>query len=246
MTRDEESPWIDFQHSSLAFVTKKEQSYGRFLLDAVCTIRSGVGTEVYGLGAQVLAGKVYAAEDLILFPPYTFQIVASRNRYQIFRNYVSGYDEKDSRGENAELFSDLRIDIKKKAGRWLENVEELAKAVGENHLLNGQVTLPFPVEGLSFIIDFPVKHVNLHAPKKMFQVETGPVPVPHGVRPPAAGEDLIFTTAYVFFNRLDRLDLALWSAAPMGKVEKTISRFYSEKHTLQAEIRLVVPEQAQG
>ncbi len=241
MIRNQELPWIDFQRSSLAFLTKKEASYGRFILDAICTMRKGNGSEATCLGAQVMAGKVYAAEDLILSPPYTFQIAASENRYQIFRNYLSGYDEKDTRGENAGLFSDLRIEIEQRAGRALKDVEEVTKAVQSNQLLNGQVILPFPAEDCAAILDFPVKHINIHAARRMFQVETGPVLVPKDLRPPVNGQDPIFNTAFIFFNRFDRLDLALWSPAPVGT---TVSRFYSEKRTVEAEIKLVVPDEA--
>ena len=93
--------WIDFHRSFLAFLTTAEQSYGRFNLEAICTICRNNRQETYCLGAQVSAGKVYGAEDLMLSPPYTFQIVASEIRHKIFRNYVSWYDEREEPvGEN--------------------------------------------------------------------------------------------------------------------------------------------------
>lgn len=189
------------------------------------------------MGAQVSAGKVYGAEDLMLSPPYTFQIVASEIRHKIFRNYVSWYDERDTHGKNEEIFSDFKIDIYKKAGREITRVEELIESVKKNNPLNGQVILASPSQGISFIIDFPIKHINIHTGKKMFQVETGPIVIPKDLPLYVdVKEPQMLNIAYVFFNRFDRLDLALWSPASIGT---NFSRFYSEKCKMNAKIKII-------
>ena len=92
--------WIDFQRSFLTFLTKKGKSYGRFALESVChVIRAGESDKTsYFLGAQVVAGSVYATDHLMLVPPYTYQMVASKNHHQIFRNYASWDNTRETHG----------------------------------------------------------------------------------------------------------------------------------------------------
>jgi hypothetical protein len=80
-------------------------------------------------------------------------------------------------------------------------------------------------DGASWFLDFPVNHIN-HASGQgtgVFQVETGPILVPAALAAgvPAPGG---FALAYVFFNRPDRVDLALWGPRP-GHGERAYVHF---------------------
>ena len=68
---------IDFSASYLTWLTRKEKSYGRFQVEAACTIRdfSSENTETYYLAPAVNAGNVYAKNGLVKQPVYLFQIV---------------------------------------------------------------------------------------------------------------------------------------------------------------------------
>jgi hypothetical protein len=61
--------------------------------------------------------------------------------------------------------------------------------------------------GVDHVIDFPVHHLNTKA--GAFQIETGPVLVPASLVQDAKLPVDGFALAFVFFNRLDRVDLAI-------------------------------------
>jgi hypothetical protein len=70
-------------------------------------------------------------------------------------------------------------------------------------------------DGVEHLVDFPVLHVNTRQNGKpaTFQVETGPVLLPEALIENPALVRGGFALAYVFFNRLDRLDLAVCGPA---------------------------------
>jgi hypothetical protein len=78
-------------------------------------------------------------------------------------------------------------------------------------------------DGVDHLVDFPVLHINIKQTGKptVFQVETGPVLLPAALIDDPALTQGGFALAYVFFNRLDRVDLAIWGpagAAGMSRV----------------------------
>ena len=68
-------------------------------------------------------------------------------------------------------------------------------------------------------MDFPVNHLNHRVSdgRAEFQIETGPLLIPTGlVDRDGVAEAGGFTLAYIFFNQLDRADVALWTPMPFG------------------------------
>ena len=229
--------WIDFSRSFITWLTRAERSYGRFSLEAACTIidPDGQAPESYYLGSRVVAGRVYSEDHLILTPSYTFQLVAGRERHQIFRDSVYYDASRDSKADNAEVFVDMRIQKRGGAAREVKEGAEISRLVLDGRSLNVKMKLASLPGGRRVVLDFPVKHINVHPESGGFQVETGPVLIPGFIR---HDEDKDFNTAYVIFNRLDRAELAFWVPTPVGGGS---TRFYSEVGGLDAEIILLAP-----
>lgn len=186
--------------------------------------------ERFVLTAMVMAGDVYGAGSLPLNPPYSFQMVASTRRHVIFRDYLVGSPKADSSADHHEVFSDFKT--------YLSFLKR--QPINVATLLSGR---PWPLvaqlhatgkDGIKWLLDFPVNHLNHReiAGRVEFQIETGPVLIPAGLidtRDVAVTDG--FTLAYIFFNRLDRADLAIWS--PLMP-ERASGRAFGQFHRLAA------------
>jgi hypothetical protein len=192
---------IDFERACLTWITRSG-SVGRWRVIASATDVSG---ERFVLAPMVMAGDVYGAGQLPHDPPYSFQIWASARRHMILRDSMSASPIDDSGAENSEIFTQLEIHAPALAGPRID-LDRAAAAWP----LTARLRI-FSRDGAHWFLDFPVNHIN-HASGQgagVFQVETGPILVPAALAAgvPAPGG---FALAYVFFNRPNRVDLALW------------------------------------
>lgn len=234
---------IDFQNSSITWLTKNEESYGRFVLESLCSIRdepTGV-TDSYGLGVEVLAGHVYGTEGLVMNPAYLFQFAASKDKHRIFRTYLQHRPGSDSAGRNADLFKEVDLKVVKEAAILLHDFEAIEQHFDKHSPLSARAT--FIRDGATNIeIEFPVKHINLQRARRLFQVETGPVLFPTEI-PPAwnAGNSMPeFNPAFIHFNKLDEIEVTLKVPVRAGLRS---TRFYSETRKLQAQVSLLASNQ---
>lgn len=231
-----EPVWIDFGRSHITWRTKAEHSYGRFSMEAVCSANSASGkTETGHLAAMVVAGKVYAADDIVQTPSYTFQFITENGRRHVFRNFVSWEDAGDSVDAIEDVFADLTIRRIETDTRVINNAEDVISATLAGRPLNARMNLGNKSGCRWAVLDFPVKHINAQPDTGRFQVETGPVAIPSEFLP---GETDTYLLAYVIFNRLDRAELALWTPTPIGNAT---TRFYSRVRKIEAEIEFFTP-----
>jgi len=210
-------PLIDFAHAHLAWTTKAE-SHARFRLIASAVSRpTGAGwQDRFVLAPLIMAGDVYGGGRLPLDPPYSFQIFASPDRHVIVRDFPGGSPRKDSVAANRETFSSLGIHAPA-----LAEPQSVASDLAPDRLADAwPLTARVHArgrDGTRWLLDFPVVHVNSRSvPTPALQVETGPVLVPETLVD--AGPTILgrFALAYVFFNRMDRLDLALFGPSGQG------------------------------
>jgi hypothetical protein len=89
------------------------------------------------------------------------------------------------------------------------------------------------------VLDFPVNHINIAAidGKNAFQVETGPILIPHSLISPIPPASVMggFPMGYVFFNQSDRIDLVLWGPREIDNVAGREFRHYER---LEAKVTL--------
>jgi hypothetical protein len=206
-------PPLDFERASLNWVTK-DNSRGRWRVIAACWSSRGGEHEQFVLSPRIMAGNVYGAGKLPLDPPYSFQIIASDDRHVIIRDFAGDLPSRDTSASNSQIFSSLTID----APSWRvdarlsgdsftpEALEQAWPLTARLHVSKG---------GLDHLVDFPVHHLNTKAPGA-FQVETGPVLLPAALIEDAKLTIGGFALAFVFFNRPDRVDLAVWGPVSEG------------------------------
>jgi hypothetical protein len=240
-----QAQWIDFSRSFITWLTKAEQSYGRFSIESACTVLDPGHPEpqAFYLAAAVVAGRVYAQDRLFITPSYTFHLITSLKSHQIFRNYASYQEAKDSQGKNEEIFADLQITRRECSARVIGDVQEIIDLVINGHPLSAQMRFISPVENREFVLQFPVRHINVQRGTNRFQVETGPVLVPRSSLlgdEKMDGESPHFNMAYVIFNRLDQAELALWRPTPLGApVRGNATRFYTDVREIKTETILL-------
>jgi hypothetical protein len=174
---------------------------------------------------MIMAGDVYGSGKLPRNPPYSYQFIASIREHAIVREYCDGRRSEDTAAGNEALFSSLDIYAPPLAARRLEQSEFAAD--GAIWPLTGRIDMSAP--DARWLIDFPINHLNSRAVRGVseFQVETGPVLIPAsmtGSRDAAIGGG--FGLAFVFFNSLERADLAIYTpAAAEGAVGRTYRAF---------------------
>lgn len=237
MTENDDPP-IDFALASLTWRTKSG-IVGRWrLVAAARPTREGAAGQVV-LAHMVMAGDVFGRGRLLREPAYSFQIFASTRRHVIIREYGVAAAGADSMAENAETFHSLRIDAPRLTSA---RSVDLGSPQAES--------LPWPLTariraigraGEAWLLEFPIAHINhrVTSGKAEFQAETGPVLIPDALLPVSDPSPLGgFELAYLFFDRLDRVDLALfrqvWSGrqsarhfARFARVEAALVEVYS-------------------
>jgi len=230
---------IDFSSSYLIWLTKKEGSYGRFQLDAACTIRdfSRKKTSTYYLASAVIAGNVYAKNDLVKQPVYLFQIAASDERHVIFRTFASHVDDQNSINKNSDLFAGVEFHITRKEFFVLKDFDDIDFHFQQCNSISAHVSYGLGKD-CQIEIEFPIKHINIQKERRLFQIETGPILIPS--EPLAdrlsAMQGYSFDTAFVHFNRLDSAEFILNAPTCVG--QETIC-FFSQVKKLNARIVLM-------
>lgn len=203
---------IDFSASHLTWLTKKERSYGRFQVEAACTIRyfNSEKAETYYLAPAVIAGNVYANNDLVKQPFYFFQIAASKKRHVIFRTFASRSDDRNSFDNNSDLFEEVKFHITKKEAAVLKDFDDIVLHFQQHNSMSAFMSYETK-QNDRIEIEFPIKHVNIQREKRLFQVETGPILIPSAPPSDRLSEEKggFFSTAFVNFNRLDCAEIAL-------------------------------------
>lgn len=231
---------IDFSASYLSWLTRKEESYGRFQLEAACTIRgfSSEKTETYYLAPAVIAGNVYAKNDLVKQPVYLFQIAASQGRHVIFRTFVSHVDDRNSFDNNSKLFEEFEFYISRKEAVVLKDFDDIDFHFQQHNSMSARMCYETQ-QHIQIEIEFPIKHINIQRERRLFQVETGPILIPSETLDDRLSEDqgCFFNTAFVHFNRLDSAEITLNVPTCIG--EETIC-FFSQVKKLNPQIILMV------
>ena len=232
----ETPPPIDFDRARLTWTTR-DGSHGRWRIIASATARQRQGgwRDRVVLAPMVMAGDVYGTGRLPRDPPYSYQFIASIREHAIVREYCDGGRSGDTAAGNDGSFSSLDIDAPPLAARRLEPSELAADdAIWP---LTGRIDISAP--DARWLIDFPVNHLNSRAVlgTSEFQVETGPVLVPASMA--GSRDDMIaggFGLAFLFFNRLDRADLAIYARlaaeGATGRAYRRFGRIETAKITL--------------
>jgi hypothetical protein len=163
--------------------------------------------------AGVMAGDVYGAGRLPMEPAYSYQFIASRERHVMLREPVGTAALEDTVAPHSASFSKVTIE----AGEIEVEPVHLDVAAARTWPLTARITAT-DANGKRWLLEFPLQHVNLRDKTASFQVETGPVLVPADlIDIPGAAKAGDLQVAFVFFSRLDRVDLLGFGPGPHGR-----------------------------
>jgi len=186
---------VDFRNSYLNWLTASG-SYGRFLIDAVCTVN---GTD-YSLGSSVFACSMYAENNLIQYPPYLYQAAFSDSDYQLLRSAEMAEMPNTTGKLDDKRFKEVDVKLIRSGVVRVDTLTVL-DAIKEGALF--MATTEFTTsDGVDCIIRYPVKHINYDQQLTMIQVETGPVIIP-------SDKDYRLKVGYLAFNKMDNIEFML-------------------------------------
>ena len=203
---------IDFSASYLTWLTRKGRSYGRFQIDAACVIRDPCSgkSETYYLAPAVVAGNVYAENDLVKQPIYLFQIAVSDKRHVVFRTFVPDGDVQISFDKNSKLFEEIEFHITRNEAAVLKDFDDIDLRFQQHNSISAYMSYETAQHG-RLEVEFPIKHMNIQKERRLFQVETGPILVPSEVPAdsPSYGKRFSFNTAFIHFSCFDCAEITL-------------------------------------
>jgi len=211
-------------------------SYGRFNVEAKCRIKSlekGNFTD-YFLLTKVMAGNVYAEDDLIKVPPYEYSAVFSNTEFKIFRNYELQKVITDNFGKNEEFFKTVNIHLGEIDAVPVNTFEDLKSVTLENKQVVILASLLFEEIGFVAELLFPANHINISSDSANFQIETGPVITPD--LKSNKGDINCLDLAYLALNDFEKMFFVRFgNRRKYGRV----LRFYNQVDRQKARIKLM-------
>ena len=210
---------VDFQRSSIRWVTRSEKSMGAFQLEALVRLWGDAGAppKLFALGTAVMAGNMYVEGGLCKNPPYMFQAAGGEGEHAIFRtdlspcrnNVVKKLWERnkiqDSIGPNSQTFDAFDIHLEMDAAKSVQDYEEIAEHFSRQDFFTCRVTIDSAIAE-KMELEFPVKHLNLLPSCQMWQLETGPILFP--LRGDSVNTVAGFLPYFVHANRFDCADFS--------------------------------------
>lgn len=128
--------------------------------------------------------------------------------------------------------------------RELEGNAVIRAATHDGLPLVAQTELANPELGLRAIIEYPVKTMNIHDERDLYQVDTGPIALPDLSRRPERFADA-FSLAYIAFNVPHFADVVIEDETPITHDGRVVTRVhhYSRRLSLCARNRLFAVEE---
>lgn len=200
---------IDFNNSFITWLTKDE-SFGRFNIEAGFTIQKNNSVVSYFLSSTVMACNVYGKDELFKTPNYTFSIIFSENKYKRFRFYNDTNKFNNDTGFNSAVFQSVNISANYCKYKKLNNVTDIAQASQANNELIAVINKE------ETTITFPVKHINFNKSLCNFQVEMGYLM--HNKNDHTDINDL--ELFYIAFNSFDKYELLAYGNNNSVKIHK--------------------------
>lgn len=107
----------------------------------------------------------------------------------------------------------------------LDTWEKIRDATAAGIPIVTQTTIKNNNAGLTAIIECPCKTMNISHPKKMYQVDTGPVALPDLSRPYDIQIDRL-NLAFIAFNKPHFADFIIETATPIIEEDKEVATVY--------------------
>lgn len=192
--------------------------------------KSGIST-VYYQGASCKSEDTFAEKDLFLRDNYDFLPIFGGGKVLVFRRY------NNKRGEGSHPYRTIR----KMEEMWgdnpviyspapkivteLDTWEKIRDATAAGIPIVTQTKLKNSDTGLTAIIECPCKTMNISHPKKMYQVDTGPVALPDLSMNYEIQIDCL-SLAFIAFNKPHFADFVIESPTPIIEGGNDVATVY--------------------
>lgn len=192
---------------------------------------------IYYQGGSCKSENTFGAKDLFYEDNYDFLPVFGDGKVLVFRRHSNIRVDKEYRsikrmddmwGANPNI-----VLPKPKSIKELKTWKDIEKATAQGTPIVTQTEFRNEKTGLRAIIECPCKTMNISHPKKMYQVDTGPVALPDiSKRYPEMMDGI--RLAYIAFNTDDFADFVIEAITPVFKGSREVDRVYhfSERMSL--------------
>lgn len=199
---------LDYGASFVTFVTRGRGNEARIQVDARCVLTTpeGEGWEAW-LVASCKAEETYAESELFRDPNYDFAALFSTDRYRIVRIGARHGDAEGESGIITERFDEVRFDLVELEAEPCEHVGDIVAATLAGWPLVAHNELRDEDSGVTALLEYPVRTMNVNPTRTIFQTDTGPLLFPEGDAWRRELND--FALAFAAFNRFDRTDFIL-------------------------------------
>jgi hypothetical protein len=153
----------------------------RIGVEGRCVLRQPDGaTEEVLMFASCKSEDTYAERDLFrdpaTSPSYDFSGLYSPERYRIERIYVSSEREEPETGLIADRFTGLQRRLVEAPATPLLTKQDVIAATLAGQIVIARNELTDRASGLTALLEYPVKTMNVNPERGMFQTDTGPLP----------------------------------------------------------------------
>jgi hypothetical protein len=186
--------------------------------------------------ASCKSENTFAPKDLFHKENYDFLPIFGPEDGVIFRRKASLNKDYKTVRKSAEMWEGQVYKlVHPRKVRLLRNNQEIRQATNAGVPIVAQTEIANPETGLRAILEFPVKTMNIHNQRDLYQVDSGPVAFPDlSRRYPRPAEAL--QLAFVAFNQPNTADFILETPTPIS--ETTRVHHYSQLVSLPAANRL--------
>ena len=190
---------------------------------------SKTGTsEVYYQGASCKSENTFAEKDLFPKDNYDFLPIFGNGKVLVFRRHSNKYGEgyrtikkmEEMWGANPVIYSPVP-----KVVTEIYTWEKIRDATAKGLPIVTQTEFSNAETGLTAIIECPCKTMNINHPKKIYQVDTGPVAFPDLTKRYDIQIDCL-NLAFIAFNTPHFADFVIEAPTPIVDAEKEVATVY--------------------
>ncbi len=233
----------------MTFFTKPHQggNIARIQLDAVCSVEGWAdqaGNNSFYLIAPCRSERMYADGPLFQMPNYEFCGIFTESQVSLIRTHWTSDRESADIHPVTDRFERVAIDLEPMNARRLTTEQEIVEATLQNRRLVARTRLTDEASGLSALLEYPIKTMNVTMNPDHFQVDTGPLIVPlfDSTEPEPIAR---FAIAHVVYWTFDRAEFVLRKPHVVGEkdgqpveiTDYTEIRIASASHEIYGEVR---------
>ncbi|MEI6503541.1 MAG: hypothetical protein WCP21_21220 [Armatimonadota bacterium] len=207
----------DYSRSFITFSVPGNNA--RIQVEARCLLTQPDGAaEQFLMFASCKSEDTYAENELFrnpeTSPNYDFSGMYGDERYSLSRLPVAADTAQLETGLTAQRFTGLTRHVHEAAAEPLLSKEAIIDATLAHRIVLARNEITDPATGVTQLLEYPVKTMNVHPETGQFQVDTGPVPM-YDFSDPSEDVMARFRWAYAACNDFAKVWFVILAPTPM-------------------------------